>query len=40
MHLSLAVGLWAVAVVLVHPIDDAAQIWILGAGIAGGVPPR
>ena len=31
-QLLVAVGLWAVAVGHVHSVDDAAQIWILGAG--------
>ena len=32
VQLLVAVGLWAVAVALVHSVDDAAQTWILGAG--------
>jgi diguanylate cyclase (GGDEF)-like protein/PAS domain S-box-containing protein len=31
-QLLVAVGLWGVAVGHVHAVDDAAQIWILGAG--------
>ncbi len=32
VQLVVAVGLWGVAVGHVHSVDDAAQIWILGAG--------
>jgi diguanylate cyclase (GGDEF)-like protein/PAS domain S-box-containing protein len=36
-HLVLAVVLWAIAVGLVHTVEEAVQIWVLGAGTLAAV---
>jgi diguanylate cyclase (GGDEF)-like protein/PAS domain S-box-containing protein len=36
-HLMLALALWAIALGHVHSVDDAVQIWVLGAGTLAAV---